>query len=119
MLDLKLTRERALSLQRSWSVSHRVTPDSPLADQTPETLAAAEAEVQIMVVGLDDITMQPVHASHRYFAAQVLWGARHADVLSEGGDGNLILDMTKFHATLPTAPTPDFPFPRSPQPPGP
>ena len=113
MLDLKLTRERALSLSRSWSVLHPGGPDSPLAGHTPESLIAEEVEVQIMVVGLDDVTMQPVHAGHRYFANQILWGARHADVLSETPDGNLLLDLSKFHDTEPSVPTPDFPYPRS------
>jgi inward rectifier potassium channel len=112
-VDLALTRERAMSLQRSWSVQHPVAGDSPLVGQTPESLAAAEAEMQIMVVGLDDITMQPVHASHRYSARQVLWGARYADILTEAPDGDLVLDLSKFHHTEPTAPTADFPFPRA------
>ena len=65
-----------------------------------------------MVVGLDDILMQTVHASHRYFASQIVWGARHADVLSEAPSGDLILDLRKFHDIEPTAPTEGFPYPR-------
>lgn len=112
-VDLKLTRERAMSLQRSWSVQHPLVGDSPLVGQSPESLAAAEAEMQIMVIGLDDVTMQLVHASHRYLASQVLWGARYADILSETPEGDLLLDLGKFHHTEPTAPTADFPFPRA------
>jgi inward rectifier potassium channel len=112
MHDLKLTRERALSLSRSWSVLHTITPDSPLHDQTPESCARADMELSIMVVGMDDITMQPVHAAQRYFARQILWGARHADILHEREDGNLVLDLNKFHDTVPTEPTPTFPYPQ-------
>src|SRR6185503_21247854 len=93
---------------------HPLTGDSPLVGQSPESLAASQAEMQIMVVGLDDVTMQLVHASHRYFAPQVLWGARYVDVLSETPEGDLLLDLDKFHHTAPTAPTADFPFPRAP-----
>jgi inward rectifier potassium channel len=112
MLDLRLTRERALSLSRSWNVLHPLASDSPLSGYTPEACLAEEVEVQIMVVGMDDVTMQPVHAAHRYLAPQILWGARHADVLSETADGNLLLDLTKFHQTEATLPTPEFPYPR-------
>jgi len=111
MYDLKLTRERALSLSRSWLVLHPITPDSPLHGHTPDSCAAADMEVMIMVVGMDDITMQPVHASHRYFARQALWGARYADILEERADGNLVMDLNMFHDTLPTSPTLDFPYP--------
>jgi inward rectifier potassium channel len=112
MHDLKLTREHSLSLSRSWSVLHSITFDSPLHGQTPESCAQADLELQIMVVGMDDITMQPIHAAHRYFARQLLWGARHADILSESPDGNLILDLNKFHDTIPAQPTEGFPYPR-------
>jgi inward rectifier potassium channel len=111
MLDLRPTRERALSLSRSWSVLHTIDRDSPLAGDTPASLLATEVELQVMVVGLDDTSMQPIHASHRYFARQILWGARHADVLSETEDGNLLLDLRKFHDVQPTPATPDFPYP--------
>jgi inward rectifier potassium channel len=63
-----------------------------------------------LVLGLDDITMQPIHAAHAYFTPQILWGARHADVLSESEDGALVLDVTKFHELEPTPPTEDFPY---------
>jgi inward rectifier potassium channel len=111
MIDLKLTRQRALSLSRSWSVMHIIDRTSPLYGKTPETLVSDEAEITVMVVGLDDITMQPIHASHIYFASQVLWGARHADILSESADGNLMLDLNKFQDTEPTQATPEFPYP--------
>jgi inward rectifier potassium channel len=111
-LELTPTRERALSLSRSWTVFHTIDATSPLHGVTPELAVDQELELGILVVGLDDITMQTVHASHRYFNPQILWGARHADVLSEASDGDLVLDLRKFHDVVPTAATPDFPYPR-------
>ncbi|HEX2659182.1 MAG TPA: ion channel, partial [Polyangia bacterium] len=112
MSDLKLTRERALSLSRSWSALHPITGDSPFVGHTPDSCLTDEVELQVMVVGLDDVTMQPVHATHRYLASHVLWGARHADILSESPDGNLLLDLRKFNVIEPSVPTPDFPYPK-------
>jgi inward rectifier potassium channel len=111
MLDLRPSRERALSLSRSWNVMHVIDASSPLAGETPASVADKEVELQVMVIGTDDITMQMVHASHRYFAKDILWGARPADVLTETPDGHLLLDLRKFHDVEPTAPTPDFPYP--------
>jgi inward rectifier potassium channel len=113
MIDMHLTREHALSLSRSWSVMHTIDSTSPLYGRSPETVADEESELGIMVVGLDETTMQPIHGSHQYFARQILWGARHSDILSEADNGDLILDMDKFHDTEPTAPTAEFPYPRS------
>jgi inward rectifier potassium channel len=112
MLDLKLQRDHSLSLSRSWSALHPIDAQSPLAGETPQSVEAKEIELQVSVVGIDDITMQTVHAGHRYFTHQILWGRRHADVLSEASDGDLILDLRKFHDVEPTTPTADFPYPR-------
>jgi inward rectifier potassium channel len=111
LFDLQLLRAQALSLSRSWNVQHPIDDTSPLRGETPASLAAKEIELQVMMIGLDDITMQTVHAGHRYFAGNILWGARLADVLSETPDGHLLLDLRRFHEVEPTAPTPDFPYP--------
>jgi inward rectifier potassium channel len=112
LLDLKLTRDHAISLQRSWSALHPIDASSPLYGETPESAEQKEIELQVLVVGLDDITMQPVHAQHRYFTHQLRWGHRLADVLSEDADGDLVLDLRKFQHTEPSAPTASFPYPK-------
>jgi inward rectifier potassium channel len=109
--DLPLVRGRALSLARSWSVMHVIDERSPLYAQTPQTALASEIEVQVMVVGLDDASMQLVHASKTYYARDVLWGARFADVLSETEEGHMVLDVRRFDDVEPTLPSPDFPYP--------
>lgn len=110
MLDLKLARDRALSLSRSWSVLHPIEGDSPLLGATPESLAAQDIELIVLVVGYDDTTMQAVHASYRYMAADVAWGARHADILTELSSGDLILDLRRFHDLESTPAQTDFPY---------
>jgi inward rectifier potassium channel len=110
--DMTLVRDRALGLNRSFSISHRIDETSPLFEQSPESLTAMEYEIQIMVVGLDDALMQTVHGSHVYYAPQIVFGARLVDVLSEGTDGSLILNLKHFHAIEPSVPIPTFPYPR-------
>jgi inward rectifier potassium channel len=117
MHDLKLARDRALSLSRSWTVFHPIDGDSPMRGLTPEKAVEQEVELGVLVVGLDDTTMQTVHASHRYFSRHVLWGHRHADIISETEDGNLLMDLGKFHELEPTVPTAEFPYPRMESPP--
>jgi inward rectifier potassium channel len=111
-IDLPLARDRVLSLQRSWTVLHTIDEKSPFHRLTPEEAAASEMELQVLVVGLDDVTMQTVHGGHRYFSREIRWGARHADVLSEPRPDLLLLDLDRFHEVEPTEPTPDFPYPR-------
>lgn len=96
-LDLKLVRDRLLSLSRSWSVMHTIDETSPLYGVDAARFAAEEGELHVMVMGTDDTTMQSVHALHSYFLDDVLWGHRHVDVLSTTPDGNMVLDLRRFH----------------------
>ena len=43
-------------------------------------------EIIATLVGTDDTSLQPVHARKQYEGADILWGARHADILSENKD---------------------------------
>ena len=71
----------------------------------------AEAELTVTVLGLDDATMQPMHAQARYFPSELVFGARYADILSELPDGDMLMDLNKFHDVVATQPTPEFPYP--------
>jgi inward rectifier potassium channel len=113
MHDLELTRDRSPALSRSWTALHPITPKSPLHGQTPESLAASEAEVLVTMVGTDDTSLTPVHAHKQYESVDLVWGARYADILTEEPNGDLTLDLRKFHDLVPTPPTADFPYPKA------
>jgi inward rectifier potassium channel len=114
MYDLRLARERSPAMSRSWTVLHTVSDDSPFAGATPESLERDEVELLVTVVGVDDTSLQPVHARQRYTAGEIVWGARHADIITEDERGTLIVDLTKFHEIVPTRPIDGFPYPLAP-----
>jgi inward rectifier potassium channel len=101
MLDLDLIRDRSPQLGRSWTALHPISAKSPLYGHTPESLKREEVELSVTVFGVDDTSLQPVHAQKRYFDDEIMFGMRHADVLSEDSDGNLVLDLRNFHAIEP------------------
>jgi inward rectifier potassium channel len=113
MYDLRLTRDRSPAMARSWNVLHPIARDSPLFGATPESAKRDEIELVATLVGVDDTSLQPVHARKRYAESEIVWGARHADVLSEDAQGNLILDIRRFHDVVPTEPIEGFPYPKS------
>jgi len=63
------------------------------------------------VIGLDDTTMQVVHAVRQYEDKDIAWGARPADIVTFS-PGVVTLDIARFHDTIPTLPTAEFPYPR-------
>ena len=54
-----------------------------------------------------------MHARKRYLDQEIVWGARHNDILSEDAQGNVVVDVRRFHELLPTEPVEGFPYPRS------
>lgn len=111
--DLKLTRDRAPDLLQSWMLLHRMDSASPLHGATPESLAGADAELHVALSGTDETSLQRVHGRHVYEHFSIVWGARLADVLSETPEGDVLLDLTKFHALEPTPQSAEFPYPKS------
>lgn len=112
LYDVTLARDRSPALARSWTVMHPITQSSPLYEMSPEMCVADEIELAVTVVGTDDTSLQPVHARRRYELSDIVWGARLADVLSERPDGQMILDVRRFHDLVPTEPTATFPYPK-------
>jgi inward rectifier potassium channel len=112
LYDLKLTRDRSPAMSRSWTVLHPIDEASPFFSATPESLKRDEVELMVTLFGTDDTSLQPVHARRQYLDGEILWGARHADVLSEDASGNLTLDVRKFDDVEPTKPIEGFPYPR-------
>jgi inward rectifier potassium channel len=107
---LKLLRDRATTLSRTWNVMHVIDADSPLYGITPQQAIADELEVGIAVFGTDEVTHQSVHASERYLTAELIFGARPVDLLRELPDGRLELDVRRFDALEPTPATEAFPY---------
>jgi inward rectifier potassium channel len=100
--ELPLVRARAAALSRAWAVMHQIGEGSPLHGLDAEKLAAVEGELQLEVVGIDDTSLQPVHALHTCFAGSVAWGTRLADVLSDAPNGDIVLDLRQFHEVVPS-----------------
>lgn len=114
LYDLHLARERSSAVARSWTIMHTIDADSPLYGATPETVIRDEIELLASLVGTDDTSLQPVHARRRYVDSEIIWGARHADILTEDENANMILDVRKFHDLVPTKPIEGFPYPKAP-----
>jgi inward rectifier potassium channel len=100
MYDLPLVRSQTVTLERSFTIQHRIDEKSPLYEATRESCEKDEVEIMANVLGTDDLSLQPVYARHTYFPKDIAWGRRLADILRERDDGKLVLDVRKFHDTV-------------------
>jgi inward rectifier potassium channel len=101
--ELALVRPRASALSRAWMVLHSITEDSPLHGYDADRLSEVDGELSLEAVGIDETSLMPVHARHVWFASNVSWDSRLDDVLSETPEGDIILDMHKFHDVVPSS----------------
>lgn len=99
--DLPLVRDRMSGLRRGWIVMHTIDEKSPLYGLDEASLRAREAEIEISLTGLDDVTMQTVHSLHSYQDSQIRFGHRLADTITLLSNGDLLLDLTKFDVIEP------------------
>jgi inward rectifier potassium channel len=99
--DLKMIRNRMGALRRGWLVMHVIDADSPLFGLDAGELTKRECELEISLLGFDDVTLQTVHAMKQYSDGQIKDGYRFADQLTILGNGDMLLDVTKFHDIVP------------------
>ena len=99
--DLKLVRGQSSFFGLSWTLFHVIDESSPLWGETPESLVAKDAEIVVLLAGVDEVLSQTVYARHTYDAKDVRWGYRFADILEAATDERLVVDLTRFHEIEP------------------
>jgi inward rectifier potassium channel len=105
--DLKLLRSDTPIFTITFTACHVIDQASPLAGLTPEALEERKARFIVTLTGLDGTTSQTIHARHIYEARDIAFDARFVDVLSDGPDGRLLIDYTKFHSVQRLGQSPD------------
>jgi inward rectifier potassium channel len=99
--DLKLVRDRIGGLRRGWLLMHVIDETSPFYGMDAAAMAKAEVELEIAIMGFDDVTVQTVHAMWQYSDKDILHATRFVDTLTILDNGDMLLDVTKFDDTIP------------------
>jgi inward rectifier potassium channel len=103
--DLPLRRSTSPIFSLSWLATHAIDAQSPIADLTPETLAAANVNFIVTFQGIDDRLAAAVHTRYAYNADDIVFDRRFADLFHiDPGTGRRYLDFEVFHTTLPVLP---------------
>jgi inward rectifier potassium channel len=97
-LNLPLERESVVFFPLSWTIVHPIDDASPLADWTGEDLLECDAEFLILLNGFDETFSQTVHTRSSYKAAEIVWGARFANMFNPPReDGTVSVDIRRLH----------------------
>ena len=83
----------------SWTLVHPIDESSPLYGKTEQDLAAADAEVLILLTGIDETFSQTVHTRSSYKTDEITWKAKYADIYNPPTpSGRLTIDVRKLHS---------------------
>lgn len=97
LYDLKLVRSQSSIFALTWTVMHQIEESSPLYGATSDSLAQTEAEIVVMLTGIDETVSQAIHARYSYRAEELLWNQRFVDILVRKGDRGVVIDYSRFH----------------------
>jgi len=94
---LQLERTGVTFLPLTWTVVHPIEKNSPMFGETPDSLAASQAEILVLLSGYDETFSATVHTRTSFIPSEVLWGYRFANafVLSQSGN-KVAVDMRQF-----------------------
>lgn len=106
-VDLPLVRDRQVGMTRGWTLMHVIDAQSPLFGADTARLQELEIELYIALTGIDDVSMQTVHAVHKYTDDQIRIDHHFEDTLRALDNGEFVVDMTKFDAIVPDPTTRD------------
>lgn len=94
--DLPLERKRIDSLAMSWTIVHPIDESSPLFGLSLEDIAAADAEVYVLIRAFDDVFSNTVLQRSSYTHKEIKYGYRFIPMYRESADSSttlLNLDM--------------------------
>lgn len=100
---LPLERNKVTFFPLSWTIVHPIDGASPLAGKTAEDLERAEAEILVLLSGIDEAFEQTVHARSSYRAEEIVWNARFRSMfLPTDARARVSVDISRVHEIEPT-----------------
>jgi inward rectifier potassium channel len=99
--ELTLMRSRSPLFALSWTIMHRIDENSPLRGMDFKTMCDLDFEILILLSGTDETLADIIYARHSYVPADFRWNHKFVDVLSIAPTGHRIVDLTRFHDTVP------------------
>ncbi|BDG03304.1 potassium transporter [Anaeromyxobacter oryzae] len=99
--DLPLVRNGTALFAHAWTAVHVIDRESPLARESAESLAAAEAEVIVTLTGFDEGLTRTIHARNAWPAKRIRWNARFEEIVTVLPGGARQVDYRRFHEVVP------------------
>ncbi len=93
---LSLERNKVTFFPLAWTIVHPIDEASPLAGRTPAELEEAQAEILVLLTGIDEAFEQSVHARSSYRADEIVWHARFRSMFLPSASA-VSVDISRLH----------------------
>ncbi len=101
---LKLERDSVVFFPLSWTIVHPIDESSPLAGVGREEFRRWDAEILVLLSGIEETFAQRVHARSSYKWDEVVWDARFSDILHHPTGGEpMTIDVSRLDSFEPAA----------------
>jgi len=95
---LPLERNQVTFFPLTWTIVHPIDDKSPLAGKTRDELANEQAEILVLLSGVDETYEQTVHSRTSYRADEIIWNARFRSVFRGESPAQLLsVDVSRLH----------------------
>jgi inward rectifier potassium channel len=102
--NLTLERAEVMFFPLSWTVVHPIDETSPLWGLNAEGFRASDAELLILLSGIDETFSQTVHTRTSYKPDEVVWNARFAGIFDSPKEGeHLAIDLRRLSEIEPVS----------------
>ncbi len=99
---LALERNKVVFFPLAWTIVHPIDAASPLNGKTREELARTNAEILVLLSGIDETFEQTVHARSSYVSDEIAWNARFKSMyLPSDSQPDVSVDVKRLHEIEP------------------
>jgi inward rectifier potassium channel len=99
--ELKLVRARTSLFALSWTIMHTIDETSPLYGVTAQDMIDKQMEIVTLLSGADATISDTIYSRYSYGPDDIVRDHRFVDVLSVTQKGQRVVDLTRFHDTVP------------------
>jgi inward rectifier potassium channel len=96
--QLNVEISKIMFMPQHWTVVHAINEESPFWNMTPEQFEVDECEVIVLIMAIDDSFSQTVHTRYSYYAKEVVWGAKFANMFTDSSDYKVTVDLRRLHS---------------------
>ncbi|WP_310413423.1 ion channel [Chamaesiphon sp. OTE_8_metabat_110] len=101
--ELKLLRQRTPSLVLTWTLMHPIDADSPLYGLDAQDLQRLDANISVLISGVDETVAYTITARHVYATQEILFDRSFENIIHKSDNGDRYFDYSLFHQVRPSS----------------